>query len=93
MTTKTILAGTITAAALALGAGAAYAATTGGGPATPAPATTHAVTTVQHTQPAAPRPGNTYNRHCGNGYRNRYGYQGSGTHTWHNGTWCCDRQR
>jgi hypothetical protein len=50
MTTKTILAGTLTAAALALGGGAAYAATTGGGPAAPA------VTTVQHAQPAATQP-------------------------------------
>ncbi len=56
MTTKTILAGTLTAAALALGGGAAYTATTGGGPATPAPTVTSTITTVQHPQPAATQP-------------------------------------
>lgn len=56
MTTKTILAGTLTAAALALGGGVAYAATSGG-PAGHAPAVTSTVTTVQHAQHPATWPG------------------------------------
>ena len=97
MTTKTILAGTLTAAPLALGGGAAYAATTGGGPSTHAPA----VTTVQHAQPAAtqpvgqhpaagtatPGPGNSHAYRCD--HPNGYGHQASRTYTWRNGSWCC----
>ncbi len=55
-TVKTILAGTVTAGALALTGGLAYAATAGGGPADPAPAVTSTVTTTQQTQPTATQP-------------------------------------
>jgi len=55
MSIKTILAGTAAAAALVLTGGIAYA-TTGSGPASPAPAVTPAVTTTATTQPAAQNP-------------------------------------
>lgn len=87
MTIKTILAGSAAAAALALTGGIAYAATSGG-PASPAPAVTSAVTTTPAGQNPATPPAATYPRHggdcCqyGNGRAPGYGYQGSGS-------WCC----